>query len=219
MVVYESTHSVWDFCCVCILICILVDFQSESSTERTRRARKVVNYAELNDVYLPPLGPNDFIASDSISSVTESSIERSVHCVGTRASRRLRDMGRETEQCSVNSQDRRYDMLCKLANTDETVIADPSSPVERALSDSGNSSPQSTGNNDDNKQFSSYSVATIDQSRNTHYASTHPQTEQDRNFLLTPSNSNNIITANKTDSSDVSLASNSTLEDNVPDTI
>ena len=66
----------------------------------------MVNYAELNDIYLPPLGPSDFIAYASRSSETESSTERSVQCAGTRASRRLRDLNREPEQYSVNSGDR-----------------------------------------------------------------------------------------------------------------
>ena len=62
----------------------------------------MVNYAELNDIYLPPLGPADFIASAAQPSGEKSSSEKIAHCVGTRASRRLRDLGAEPEQYSVN---------------------------------------------------------------------------------------------------------------------
>ena len=80
--------------------------QNDSGTERTRRARKSVNYAELNDVYLPPLGPSDFIASGTQPSQAKPSGEMASRCTGTRASRRLRDLsaasGGDSEQQPVN---------------------------------------------------------------------------------------------------------------------
>ena len=76
--------------------------QSESSTERSRRARKVVNYAELNDVHLPPLGPKDFVVSGNRSTTIESTTG-SANPLSTRASRRLRGLYEEPEQSSKNS--------------------------------------------------------------------------------------------------------------------
>ena len=73
----------------------------------------MVNYAELNDVYLPPLGPKDFVVSGSQSSNAESTA-RSTHYVNTRSSRRLRG---EPEQCSVNMSQGRYDPDDRLADT------------------------------------------------------------------------------------------------------
>ena len=80
--------------------------QNDSGAERTRRARKSVNYAELNDVYLPPLGPSDFIVSGTQPSQAKPSGEMGSRCTGTRASRRLRDLGADSggdsEQQPVN---------------------------------------------------------------------------------------------------------------------
>ena len=79
--------------------------QSESSTERSRRARKVVNYAELNDVHLPPLGPKDFVTSGNRSTTIESTTggANPLNPLSTRASRRLRGLYEEPEQSSKNS--------------------------------------------------------------------------------------------------------------------
>lgn len=40
--------------------------QDADDGRRSRRARKSVNYAELNDVYLPPLGPQDFVGGEAV---------------------------------------------------------------------------------------------------------------------------------------------------------
>ena len=42
--------------------------QDADDGRRSRRARKSVNYAELNDVYLPPLGPQDFVGGETVPS-------------------------------------------------------------------------------------------------------------------------------------------------------
>lgn len=87
--------------------------------ERTRRARKVVNYAELNDVYLPPLGPSDFIASGGQPSLARPSGETVTRSVGTRASRRLRDQsgGMEEQQHPVDIPGQALNSVHDLANS------------------------------------------------------------------------------------------------------
>ena len=95
--------------------------QSDSGNERTRRARKAVNYAELNDVYLPPLGPSDFVASGDQQSLAKSGGESLTRCVGTRASRRLRELtagaSGEFEQLPVtNSSSEDINLVEELAN-------------------------------------------------------------------------------------------------------
>ena len=47
-----------------ILYCIKNDDVDDSSGRKSRRSRKEVNYAELNDVYLPPLGPQDYVGAE-----------------------------------------------------------------------------------------------------------------------------------------------------------
>lgn len=86
----------------------------------------MVNYAELNDVYLPPLGPKDFVGSGNHASSLESTVS-SVQCVGTRTSRRLRGMYNELEQSSNNSADRRQDSVESLENT---ASVDFNTPLE-----------------------------------------------------------------------------------------
>lgn len=46
-------------------LCILS--QDADDGRRSRRCRKSVNYAELNDVYLPPLGPQDMVGKQDIA--------------------------------------------------------------------------------------------------------------------------------------------------------
>ena len=102
--------------------------QNNSGSERTRRSRKVVNYAELNDVYLPPLGPNDFVTGGDQPSSTEST-ERPDQCVATRASRRRRDLCQDLEQYSVNRSEGRVDSHDRLPNS--TAVVPPSSVEDR----------------------------------------------------------------------------------------
>ena len=85
--------------------------QSDSGTERTRRARKVVNYAELNDVYLPPLSPSDFTTSTVQPGRAKPLVEKPAYCVGTRASRRLRELTGELEQYPVQEGEERVDSM------------------------------------------------------------------------------------------------------------
>ena len=56
--------------------------QDADDGRRSRRARKTVNYAELNDVYLPPLGPQDFVGGVAVPSAA----------VGTRSRGRRNDV-------------------------------------------------------------------------------------------------------------------------------
>ena len=43
----------------------LILFQdTDDGGRRSRRSKKTVNYAELNDIYLPPLGPQDYVGAD-----------------------------------------------------------------------------------------------------------------------------------------------------------
>lgn len=109
--------------------------QDNSGSERTRRSRKAVNYAELNDVYLPPLGPSDFIATGSQPGSTEST-ERNVQSVSTRASRRRRDLGSDLEQYSVSRSDGRDDSHCRLPYT-RNVVEPPSSSSGEGENQSG----------------------------------------------------------------------------------
>ena len=88
-----------------------------------------MNYAELNDVYLPPLGPKDFVGSGNHPSSLESTVS-SVQCVGTRASRRLRGIYGESEQSSNNSAHRRHDLVERLENT---ALVDFSTPSEASV--------------------------------------------------------------------------------------
>ena len=54
--------------------------QDADDGRRSRRARKSVNYAELNDVYLPPLGPQDFVGGEAAPSApgTRSRTRRNI---------------------------------------------------------------------------------------------------------------------------------------------
>ena len=97
-----------------VCVCVLVNSQNEDNTEdkghglasrRSKRAKKDIDYAQLNDVYLPPLSPSDYIHStNSAAEVTGSlstqrNVEKfSVEGGGTgsmpvRQSRRLRGIG------------------------------------------------------------------------------------------------------------------------------
>ena len=71
---------------------------------RSRRARKDVNYAELNDFYLPPLGHNDLVGSHNNCSDINTAGQARV-TVGNdygvpriRFSRRLRGISREEDE-------------------------------------------------------------------------------------------------------------------------
>ena len=50
----------------CLSVCLL---QDADDGRRSRRSRKDVNYAELNDVYLPPLGPQDLVGNETAPSM------------------------------------------------------------------------------------------------------------------------------------------------------
>lgn len=89
----------------------------------------MVNYAELNDVYLPPLGPKDFVGSGNHPSSLESTVG-SVQCMGTRASRRLRGMYGDSEQSSNNTAHRRHDLVESLKNT---ALVDFNTPSEASV--------------------------------------------------------------------------------------
>lgn len=80
-------------------------------------------------MYLPPLGPKDFVGSGNHPSSLESTVS-SVQCVGTRASRRLRGMYGESEQSSNNSAHRRHDLVESLENT---ALLDFNTPSEASV--------------------------------------------------------------------------------------
>ena len=65
---------------------------TDTGLKRSRRSRKAVNYAELNDVYLPPLGQDDYIGGRRRGVAEPASLVAAplVSALGTRSSRRLR---------------------------------------------------------------------------------------------------------------------------------
>ena len=57
----------------CLSVCLL---QDADDGRRSRRSRKDVNYAELNDVYLPPLGPQDYVGNEAVVPTVPSTRSR-----------------------------------------------------------------------------------------------------------------------------------------------
>lgn len=50
----------------------------EEEGSRSRRSRKTVNYAELNDFYLPPLGPGDIVGREEVGSRPQPTRKRRI---------------------------------------------------------------------------------------------------------------------------------------------
>ena len=48
------------------IMCLFQNADDGTGERRSRRSRKDVNYAELNDIYLPPLGPQDLVGNHAI---------------------------------------------------------------------------------------------------------------------------------------------------------
>ena len=86
-----------------IILCTLVysnvyipfHCQGNVGADRTRRSRKAINYAELNDVYLPPLSKEDWVNSGQHR--PNEAAPLTVYPVNTRSSRRLRGIPEELE--------------------------------------------------------------------------------------------------------------------------
>lgn len=82
---------------IIVNICVHVWYLQEGEEEevgirRSKRARKEVNYAELNDIYLPPLGPRDYVGGGQSSVLVDNDYAIPYT---TRSSRRLRGVGLE----------------------------------------------------------------------------------------------------------------------------
>ena len=136
----------------------------------------MVNYAELNDVYLPPLGPKDFVASGNHPSHDESTVS-SVQSLATRASRRLHGMCRQSEQSTVNRWEVREDPV-----DDTPALAHVSSRTNGAIVElGGNREVNSIASNTTTDQYtlSSFASNTAANSAVTHASWEQRQTARD----------------------------------------
>lgn len=140
--------------------------ESDSSTQRrSRRARKDVNYAELNDFYLPPLGHNDLVGSHNHCSDINTAGQAKV-TVGNdygvpriRFSRRLRGIARDEERGDSVSKGEESRDRSSCSASDKYGSLEPDS-----LPESGNEDDrdclQAVDSNEENEMDETSSVST-----------------------------------------------------------